>query len=149
MLFVRSVAGFLFLTAAAKMLSLQGALSILSAQNPLFWYLNNRQVLFVATTLEFATVATILLSGNRVFRLGIMLWLGVLFLIYRVGLWWIHANTPCLCLGNIAGWMGLSPIEADTISKVVLAYQVGGSAGLLIAMLCRRGAKGTRAKRRP
>ena len=126
-----SVSCILFFTAGTKILSLYANLPRLSAQNPLFWYLSNRQVILLATTFEATTIATILLSTNRALRLGLILWLSTLFLVYRFGLWWIHANTPCSCFGDITTWIGLTPSEADTVSKVVLVYLLGGSLGLL------------------
>ena len=52
-------------------------------------------------------------------------------MLLRFGLWWMGWHKPCNCLGNLTDALHLSPQTADNIMKVVLAYLLIGSYGLL------------------
>jgi len=52
--------------------------------------------------------------------------------VYRLGLWWMHWHRPCSCLGNLTDALHISPQVADNVMKVLLAYLLIGSYGLLI-----------------
>jgi hypothetical protein len=51
---------------------------------------------------------------------------------YRLGLWWMDWKKPCSCLGNLTDALHISPQTADNITKVLLAYLLIGSYGLLL-----------------
>jgi len=73
-----------------------------------------------------------LFTDKRQFSLVAVAWLATNFVVYRLGLWWIGWHRPCGCLGNLTDLLRISPHTADTIMKLVLAYLLIGSYGLLI-----------------
>ena len=70
-------------------------------------------------------------KASRVATL-LVAWMVTGFLIYLVGLWWMEWKKPCGCLGDITDALHLSPQAADMITKVLLAYLLVGSYGVLI-----------------
>ena len=82
-------------------------------------------------------VAEIVIAGVCFFRkrqtlaLGLVAWMSTNFVVYRLGLWWMDWKKPCSCLGNLTDAVHISPQLADNIMKVVLAFLLVGSCGLL------------------
>jgi hypothetical protein len=60
-------------------------------------------------------------------------------------MWWMHWKRPCGCLGNLTDALHISPVLADDIMKVVLAYLFISSYGLL-GLLIRQWMKGRSAR---
>jgi hypothetical protein len=78
-------------------------------------------------------IAGICLFGkSQKLKLGLIAWLATSFVVYRLGLWWMGWKKPCGCLGNLTDALHLSPQAADSLMKVILAYLLIGSYGLLI-----------------
>jgi hypothetical protein len=78
-------------------------------------------------------IASICLFGkSQKLALGLIAWLATNFVVYRLGLWWMEWKKPCSCVGNLTDALHLSPQLADSIMKVILAYLLIGSYGLLI-----------------
>jgi hypothetical protein len=71
-------------------------------------------------------------SKRQTLALGLVAWMSTNFVVYRLGLWWMDWHRPCNCLGNLTDALHLSPQTADNIMKVLLAYLLIGSYGLLI-----------------
>lgn len=82
--------------------------------------------------LEIAVASVCLFSKQPVVALGLTAWLSTNFVLYRLGLWWMDWKSPCGCLGNLTDALHISPQTADNIMKVLLAYLLIGSYGLLI-----------------
>jgi hypothetical protein len=71
-------------------------------------------------------------SKRQTLALGLVAWMSTNFVVYRLGLWWMDWKKPCSCLGNLTDALHISPQTADNIMKVLLAYMLIGSYGLLI-----------------
>ena len=71
-------------------------------------------------------------SKRQTLALGLVAWMSTNFVVYRLGLWWMDWKKPCNCLGNLTDALHISPQTADNIMKVILAYLLIGSYGLLI-----------------
>jgi len=89
--------------------------------------------LFLAVGLTEIAIAWFCYFGKRPV---LATWLVALFatdlLFYRLGLWWMGWHKPCNCLGNLTDAIHISPQAADNLMKVVLAYLLVGSYGLLM-----------------
>jgi hypothetical protein len=70
-------------------------------------------------------------SKRQTLALWLVAWMSTNFLVYRIGLWWMDWHRPCSCLGSLTDALHLSPQVADNIMKVILAYLLAGSYGLL------------------
>ena len=73
------------------------------------------------------------LSKRQVLALRFVAWISTIFVVYRIGLWGMNWVEQCSCLGNLLkDYHQVSPKTADSIMKVLLAYLLIGSYGLLI-----------------
>jgi hypothetical protein len=81
---------------------------------------------------EIVIAAICFFSKWQTLALGLVAWMSTNFLVYRLGLWWMNWKKPCSCLGNLTDALHISPQTADNIMKVLLAYLLIGSYGLLI-----------------
>ncbi len=125
-LFLRITCVLLALTGLIKLLSAGGESRILSDPDPLL-PLSNRELMLLAGLMELVVVWFLLSRKPEAARLLIVAALGTEFLLYRIGLWWIHATKPCSCLGNATGWLGISPAVADNTAKAILVFLLVGS----------------------
>ena len=119
-----------FTTAFAKIMSALGDAGILHGPDPIFG-LEIRTVLLVAASIE-SIVALVCLRGMRsTLQVGLVLWLSNTFVLYRVGLWIVKYDKPCPCLGTMTDALHISPQAADLAMKILLAYLLIGSYGIL------------------
>ena len=88
--------------------------------------------LMLAAVAELPIAAVCLFAKANRLATVLVAWLASIFLVYRLGLWWIGWKKPCGCLGNLTDTLGISPHTADVIIKGLLAYLLIGSYGLLI-----------------
>jgi hypothetical protein len=130
-LFVTIAAAILLLTGLAKLVSGFGHAKILLMPDPLLIVPFGKLLLAVGA-------AEVLIAGTCFFsatcqrvKLGLVAWLATVFLVYRLGLWFIGWHHPCGCMGKLAGMLHLSDQAADNIMKVVLAFLLVGSYLLL------------------
>jgi hypothetical protein len=126
-IFIRTACVLLAVTAGAKLISALGEGRILAAADPLFGFLSNRQVLFLAAAVELGVVAFIWNHRSEFFRIGLLAWISTLFLAYRAGLWAIGYQGACKCLGHLSEAIGLTPASTDLLMKGVLFYLLAGS----------------------
>ncbi len=132
--FILTAGGVLVITGAAKIWTGLGDSKFLAVVDPIIGITFGP--LMLAVGLAEITVALACFFGKRQpLALGLIAWLATNFLIYRLGLWWMDWKRPCGCLGNLTDALHLSPQAADNVMKVILAYLLVGSLGLLI---CRR-----------
>ena len=126
------VAGFaLVLAGMAKLATSTGSAKILQETDPIFGT-PNRLVLVLIGMLEISIGGYCIIGKDRLLQSRLLLWIGCMFTIYRVGLWWINYHKPCTCLGAITESIGLTETQADSIMKFVLGFVVSaGVAGLL------------------
>ena len=91
-----------------------------------------RQSMLLAAALEIVVVVLVLRARDIVRKAALLLWIGSVFLVYRMGLWWVGFEGSCRCLGNMGDVFGISPENADWIAKGILVYLVVGSAAILL-----------------
>jgi Methylamine utilisation protein MauE len=121
----------LIITGIAKIWNGLGNTKILAVVDPIFGV--KFGPLMLAVGLVEIGIAVVCFFGKRqTLALLLVAWLSTSFVIYRLGLWWIDWHRPCNCLGNLTDALHLSPQAADNIMKVVLAYLLIGSYGLLL-----------------
>jgi hypothetical protein len=65
-------------------------------------------------------------------RLRLVAWIATVFLVYRIGLWYVGWQHPCPCLGALAQGLHLSDVAADRLMQAVLAFLLLGSYSLLL-----------------
>jgi hypothetical protein len=121
----------LALTALAKAWTVAAGGKILLVAEPLSG-LPFKHVFPLVAAVELAIAVVCLFT--KAHRLATMLvaWMATNFLVYRVGLWWMGWRKPCGCLGNLTDALHISPQTADHLIKLLLAYLLVGSYGLLI-----------------
>ena len=98
------------------------------------------QLMLLVGVAEIAIAGVCFFSKRQSLALGLVAWMSTNFVVYRFALWWMNWKKPCGCLGNFTDVLGISPQTADNIMKVLLAYLLIGSYGLLIWQL-RKGRK--------
>jgi hypothetical protein len=127
------LAGLLLLVAAAaKVISASGEARILKNPDPIL-LVSFRDVFWIVGSIELI-IAFICFYGKRVgLQVGLIASLSTCFLAYRLGLWFIGWQRPCPCLGlgNLTDALHIPPQTADTAMKIILAYLLIGSYGIL------------------
>ncbi len=118
-------------TGAAKIWSASGNSKFLSLVDPIIGIKFGHLILMVGMV-EIAIALICFFGKRQSLALGLEAWLSTNFVVYRLGLLWIGWKKPCSCLGNLTDALHISPQTADNIMKVVLAYLLLGSYGLLI-----------------
>lgn len=95
------LAGALFLcTGVLKLLAYFGPVSGPPRYDPVLVILNARQVLLLAAVAELTVVAGLIVSKDRVLRMGLIAWPSLIFLCYRWVLWIKRVGGGCPCLGG-------------------------------------------------
>lgn len=126
--FFRVSAGVVCLvTGSAKVLSTVGSAGILKSIDPVFgWQIGH--LVLMAGIVELVVAGVCLLYGKQpILVTTFVAWLATILLAYRVGLWWMDWHRTCHCLGNITDAIHVSPVTADDIIKLMLAYLLIGS----------------------
>jgi hypothetical protein len=130
--FVSSAGVMLAVTGLATVWTAFGTVKLLTVDDPILG-LPFRELLLAVGVVEIA-IAWFCFFGKRpVLTTTLVAWFATNLLLYRVGLSWVGWHKPCSCLGNLTDTLHLSPQTADNIMKVVLAYLLIGSYGLLIS----------------
>jgi hypothetical protein len=116
----------LLVTALAKIISSAGSTRILQESDPILM-LPYRWVFLAVGWVELI-LALICIFGNRLMlKLSLIAWLATIFLMYRIGLWWIDWKRPCKCLGNLTDTLHIPAQTAETIMKMIVGYLLVGS----------------------
>ena len=129
--FSLSAGAILAITGIAKIWSGLGDSKFLAVMDPIIGITFGKLMLAVGVA-EIAIALLCFLSKRQTLALGLVAWMSTNLVVYRLGLWWMHWHRPCNCLGNLTDALHLSPQVADNIMKVLLAYLLIGSYGLLI-----------------
>lgn len=129
--FILTAGVILAVTGAAKLWSALGTSKFLAAVDPILGF-KFGQLLLAVGLAEIAVALVCCLSKRPTLALGLVAWLATNFLVYRLGLWWMDWKRPCGCLGNLTDALHLSPQVAENIMKVLLAYLLIGSYGLVV-----------------
>ena len=129
--FVFSAGAILAITGIAKIWSGLGNSKFLAVVDPIIG-IKFGQLMLVVGVAEIVIALVCFFSKRQTLVLGLVAWMSTNFVVYRVGLWWMDWKKPCSCLGNLTDALHISPQTADNIMKVLLAYLLIGSYGLLI-----------------
>jgi hypothetical protein len=124
----------LALTGGAKVWSGLGSSKLLAVVDPILGIKFGQLMLLVGLA-EIAIALVCYFSKRQTLALGLVAWMSTNFVVYRLGLWWMNWHRPCSCLGNLTDALHISPQTADNIMKVLLAYLLVGSYGLLVVGL--------------
>jgi hypothetical protein len=125
-------------TGFAKLYSALGSSQLLDVQDP-FFGLSFRHLMFLVGAAELVVAGICFFGRNPLIAAGLIAWLATNFLVYRIGIWWIGWKAPCGCLGTLTDALPLSAQTVESIMKVLLAYLLIGSYGLLVWHFVRRG----------
>jgi len=128
--FILSVGAILAITGIAKIWSGFGNSKFLAVVDPIIG-IKFGQLMLAVATVEIAIALVCFFGKRQTLALGLVAWMSTNFVLYRLGLWWINWHRPCSCLGNLTDALHISPQTADNIMKVILAYLLIGSYGLL------------------
>lgn len=126
-------AAVLLTTAAAKLFSATEGARILLVPDPIFG-VSIRSMFWMVGSIEIAVALACLFVKRIMLRAVLLAWLSTGFIVYRVGLFWVGFDQPCPCLGTFRKALHVSPELADNILKVILAYLVLGSYGMLFLL---------------
>ena len=129
--FVLSAGVILAFTGIAKAWSGLGNSKFLAVVDPIIGIKFGTLMLLVGVA-EIAIALVCFFSKRQTLALGLVAWMSTNFVVYRLGLWWMDWKKPCSCLGNLTDAVHISPQLADNIMKVLLAYLLIGSYGLLV-----------------
>jgi hypothetical protein len=121
----------LALTGIAKIWTGLGNSKFLAVVDPIIGIKFGQLMLLVGVA-EVVIALVCFFSRRQTLALGLVAWMSTNFVVYRLGLWWMDWKAPCGCLGNLTDALGIAPQTADNIMKVLLAYLLIGSYGLLI-----------------
>ena len=129
--FILGSGAILAITGIAKVWSGLGNSKFLAVVDPIIG-IKFGQLMLAVGLAEMVIALVCLFSKRQTVALGLVAWISTGFVAYRFGLWWIGWHRPCNCLGNLTDALHISPQLADNIMKVVLAYLLIGSYGILI-----------------
>jgi hypothetical protein len=129
--FSASAVVFLIVTGAAKVWTAFGNVKLLTVADPIVG-ISFKHLMLVVGLAEIVIALVCFFSKRQTLALALVAWLATNFVVYRFSLSWIGWKKPCNCLGNLTDALHISPQAADNIMKVVLAYLLIGSYGLLI-----------------
>jgi len=128
--FILSAGAILAITGIAKVWTALAGTKVLAVVDPIVG-IQFRHLMIGTGAMELA-VALLCLFSKRTGLAGLLVgWLSTTFLVYRLGLWWLDLKAPCSCLGSLTGALHIQPHTADNIMKIVLAYLLIGSYGLI------------------
>ena len=129
--FPLSAGAILAITGIAKIWSGLGNSKFLAVVDPIIG-IKFGQLMLVVGVAEIVIASICFFNKRQTLTLGLVAWMSTTFVVYRIGLWWMDWKKPCSCLGNLTDALHISPQTADNIMKVLLAYLLIGSYGLLI-----------------
>ena len=129
--FTLSAVVILTITGVAKVWTAFAPTKVLAVADPITGVSFGHLMLAVGGV-ELVIASICLFAQSQTLKLGLIAWLATNFVVYRLGLWWIGWHKPCSCMGNLTDALHLKPEVADNLMKVILAYLLIGSYGLLI-----------------
>ncbi len=125
-------AGLIFaITGIAKIFSSFGSAKVLLELDPIVG-VQFRYLMFAVGVVEIGASVFCITSHRTRTAALLVAWLSSLFLVYRLGVWWLGWQAPCHCLGTLTDSIHLAPATADNLMKIVLAYLLVGSVVCLV-----------------
>lgn len=129
--FVFAACALFTITGLAKIVAGLGDAKFLTVVDPILG-LKFGQLMLLVGVVEIVIALVCIFSKRQTLALGLVAWMSTNFVVYRLGLYWMNWQKPCSCLGNLTDAIHIRPETADNIMKVLLAYLLIGSYGLLI-----------------
>lgn len=125
-----------------KVLRLFSHAAALWTPDPVLPWLARWHVEAMAATTELVILWCLLRPRSHHFKLAVLSWLAVLFLLYRIGLRMAPASAraPCPCLGDLDRLVPLSKPFLALTSNLAFLYFLIGSPMLLLGTWLRRNA---------
>jgi undecaprenyl pyrophosphate phosphatase UppP len=135
-LFCAGVFVALFASASLKLTAVIQRDKMFDGKDPVFSMIDRRYTMAVASLAEITVCYVICYVRSRLHKLYVVLWLGTVFAIYRVGMHLqpgsLRSHSTCACMGNVRIMFGLSDEAANRISFYVLLYILFGAVVLLL-----------------
>lgn len=131
-LFLYSSGAILVVTAIAKFVSACGGARILQSSDPILG-ISFRSVFWLVGMVELIVAIVCFFGTRAATQTQVTAWLATSFVAYRAGLLFMGYNKPCSCLGNLTDALHISTQVGDAAMKIVLAYLLLGSYGILIS----------------
>ena len=128
--FIYSVAGILLITSVAKMISSGGDAKVLRVLDPIF-SISFRAEFWIVGGVELSLAILLFKLKSIPLRVGLITWLGTMFLLYRLGLILINYQKPCTCLGTLTASLHISPSFADNVMRIIVCYMLLGGTTIL------------------
>jgi len=125
--YLKSAVTLLLLTAAGKAIGALGSAEVLTKPAPVFEFISNRYLLFLAAGLEALTALYVLSAPAQESALKAILGLATAFVAYRLALWSVDFQGYCNCLGWFADALHLGKESANRVAEGVLLYLLAGS----------------------
>lgn len=129
--FVCTAGALLMTTGCAKLWTGLDTIQLLALADPIIG-IRIKHLMLAVGVAEIAIALFCFFGKRQTLALGLVAWMSTTFLVYRLGLYSMDWHRPCSCLGNLTDALHISPQTADKIMKVLLAYLIIGSYGLLI-----------------
>jgi hypothetical protein len=128
--FLLSAGGILALNGTSSLLGVFGKSSVMDLTDPVLG-ISFRHLLLFAGIIELIVAFLCLFTNKGTLALGLIAWLAVNFAVYRVGLWTMSWHHPYAWLAGLMGGLDISPLIADGIVAVILAYLLIGGIAML------------------
>ncbi len=126
---------FLVFSAVGKMVGAAKWTPGLRLTDPLVTFLTARQILVSASVIELCVVVFLWRQKADIKKGVAVLWLGFVFLAYRLGLWTVGFKGYCHCLGYWSSWLHIPEARVNTIALWMLAFMLSGAGLITIRQL--------------
>lgn len=124
------IGGVLAFNGFAEMFAVLGKSQLLNMPDPLLGVPFRYVSLFVAV-FELLVAALCLLTSKRTLSSGLVVWLAVNFVVYRIGLWSLGWHHPFSWLQGLMNSLNLSPFRADIINLTTVFMLIFGGSAIL------------------
>lgn len=123
-------AGLLITAALSKLISAFGNAQILNRGDVLL-RIPHRAVFVIAAAAELLVAWVCLKERDILWKSTVLAWLASGFVMYHLGLLWIHYPAPCKCLGSLTDKLHITPQMARILMLGIVAYLALGSYTIL------------------
>jgi hypothetical protein len=130
--YLKSVAYIIIIFIVTKIISVSTEANSLKYADPLLNFISTRQLLVIVCVIETIVYIIIINSNvNNFVKILSILWLSIIFIIYRAGLLLINQKN-CNCLGIMNELFNISPNITNWLSIIVALYMLIGSLYFII-----------------
>lgn len=129
-----SIAIILVMASLLKLLAVDGSQALLNEPDLVF-NVPNRLLLKGTALIELAVGIFLIGKADKKHKALVVAWLATSFLIYRIGIFAVSdGRGRCACLGSLTDSIPVTPDQAEMLAKLVVAYMIIGSYGILWRM---------------